>query len=274
MKYTKKVFMLEFSMWIIALIFLYPFFFILNNSLKSAGEISANTLSLAKQLSFDNYVRVFEQTKLPLAFTNSVFLTIVIIVLAILLGSMISFAITQSRSRVMNMILVLFVSGLMIPGLLKFIPLYQLAFQLNIVNTYLGYSIISAVGNLPLLVFLYTGFLRSISREVIEAASIDGASIYRVFFQIVFPLLKPINATAVVILAIGVWNDFLGPLLYLQRPSQVTLVLLVANFKSEYSYDWSSIFPLVVLSILPMILAYLFLQSQIIKGISGGAIKG
>jgi raffinose/stachyose/melibiose transport system permease protein len=261
-------------MWIIAICFLYPFFFIVNNSFKSSAEIATDTVSLAKSVSFVNYIRVMEDSKLLLAFSNSILVTVVTIAIAIILGSMISFALSQSQSRITRMIFVLFVSGLMIPGMLKFLPLYKLAYQLHIINTYIGYCLITAVGNLPLLVFLYTGFLRSISAEIIEAAKIDGASIYRIFYQIVFPLLKPINATAIVILAIGVWNDFLGPLLYLQHSSQQTLVLFVSNFQGEYSYDWSSIFPLIVLSILPVLIAYLFLQSHIIKGISGGALKG
>ncbi|MFD0712374.1 carbohydrate ABC transporter permease [Paenibacillus sp. GCM10027626] len=274
MKYSYRTFSLEAGAWLFALIMSYPVFLVINSSLKSFQELSASPFSLVKSITFEHYARVIGEAKIVLSFSNSIFVTAVIIAASIVLSSMMSFAIHLNNGRLGKIVFFILISSIMIPGLLGMIPLYKLASTLGLTNTYVGYCLITTSGQLPFLVFLYTGFLGTVGKEIMESASIDGCSVYQLFVRIVFPLLKPITATAVILLTLGIWNDFLGPLLYLQDASKQTVILMLYNYVSFYTKDWASIFPLIVLIMLPNLIAYLSLQSYIIKGIASGAIKG
>ena len=274
MKRSFRTRLTELAIWAFAALMSYPVFLVVNSSLKSHQELSLEPFSLVRSVTFEHYERVVREAKIFLSFGNSVLVTVLTIALAIVLSAMISFSIYAGNPRFGRIIFMIMIASIMIPGQLGMLPLYKLASSLHLTNTYAGYCLITAASQLPFLVFLYVGFLGTISKEIVEAAGLDGCSVYRLFGRIIMPLLKPITATAVILLTLGIWNDFLGPLLYLQDSSKQTVILMVFNYVHFYTKDWASIFPLIVLVMLPNLAVYLALQSYIVKGIASGALKG
>lgn len=274
MKTGFRISLAEIAVWAFAAVMAYPIFLVVNSSFKSFPELSARPFALVRSATFEHYARVSHEANLAVAFGNSFFVTALTILIAITLSSMMSFAIHIGSRQFSRTVFYVLVSSIMIPGQLGMIPLYKLVSALHLTNTYIGYCLITAASLLPFLVFLYVGFLGTVSKELIEAAGIDGCSVYRLFARIVLPLLKPITATAVILLTMGIWNDFLGPLLYLQDSSKQTVILMVFSYVHFYTKEWASIFPLIVLVMLPNLIVYLLLQSYIVKGIASGAIKG
>ena len=162
----------------------------------------------------------------------------------------------------------------MIPFQLSMIPLYRMLKMLHLINTHFGVILIYIALTIPFSIFLYVGFLKGIPKELEESALIDGCGPFRTFAKIVFPLMKPVTASIVITNSLTVWNDFLVPLLYLQARENRTIPVAIFNFTGQYNNNWAMIFAAIVLSALPLVVAFLFLQKHFIKGIVGGAVKG
>ncbi|WP_256759058.1 carbohydrate ABC transporter permease [Cohnella sp. WQ 127256] len=266
-------YLLETLLWVLGLIYIYPVLSMINTAFKSAEEISLSPLALPSALSFANFSHAFSEAKLLLAFTNSGIITAGSVLLLVLTGAMAAFPLSRSDSKGSKAIYLLFLAGTMLPFQMGMISLYQVGKVFHIVNSHLGVMIVNAAFNLSLTIFLYTGFLRTVSRELVDAASIDGCSIYRTFWSILFPIMKPVTATVVIITSLNVWNDFIISLLFLQKSHLQTINLSVYSFVGQNTNDWGVIFPSLVMAMLPILILYFFLQSSIIKGMASGAVK-
>ncbi|RXT03752.1 carbohydrate ABC transporter permease [Ammoniphilus sp. CFH 90114] len=259
---------------VIAILFLIPFYFILVNSVKSFGDIIMDGASWPKAFMWVNYVRVWETINFPRAFWNSLVVTVFSVAGMAIISAMAAYRIVRRPTVFSKVILFLFVSAMVIPFQSIMIPLVQVANGLNMLNSHVGLIFIYWGLGVPLSVFLFQGFIKTIPIELEEAAVIDGCSPYGVFWKVVFPLLKPVTVTVIILQSLWVWNDFLLPSLILQNTDLRTIPLANFSFFSEYTKQWDLGLAGLVMSITPLLIFFLFMQKHIIDGITGGSIKG
>jgi raffinose/stachyose/melibiose transport system permease protein len=253
--------------------YLFPLYIMVTMSLKSPAEIAASTVAPPRELRFDNYTKAWTDAALGRALINSLAITTVSISLAVVIGAMAAYAIVRGSRRTSGPKLMLFLLGLMIPGQIGMVPLYSLMRDLGLLRTHAALIIIYVGALMPLTIFLYAGFLKAQTATYEEAAMIDGASWWQTFSRVVFPLLRPVTGTVIIVNTINVWNDFLTPLLYLGGTSNTTLPVAVFSFRGEFASEWGLIFAGMVMAALPVLIVYFFLQKHVIRGFAGG-LKG
>lgn len=265
---------LEVFMIVLALIELYPIFLMLITAVKTPNEIAMSPYGLPKEFAWENFVLAWNKAKYGLALRNSVFISGMSILLIVFLGSMAAYPLSRKPSKLNNCIYVLFVSLIMVPFQMAMIPLYKLIKAMEWVNTFRAVICINIAMAMPFVVFLYTGFMKSVPKELEESARIDGCNQFVVFWRIVFPLLKPATATVIILNILNIWNDFLMPMLFLQKANFRTIPVSLFAFQGQYNNDYSLLFAAIVLAMSPMLLIYLALQKDFIKGIASGSVKG
>jgi len=251
-----------------------PLIIVVFGALKPSSEFLMNPIGWPDQVTFKNFANAWKEATLGLAFINSLIVTGITILGLVVFGSAGAYPLSRRVSPLSNLLFIFFISGIMLPFQLAMIPLYQLMNGLNLTNTHIGVILIYMASTLPFVIFLYTGFLKGIPRELEEAATIDGCGPIRTFVSIIFPLLKPVTATVIITNSLTVWNDFLTPLLFLQEKAFRTIPVAIFTFTGQYNNDWSLIFSSIAISSLPLIIVFLLLQKHFIKGIAGGAVKG
>ncbi|WP_078856937.1 carbohydrate ABC transporter permease [Streptomyces sp. NBRC 109706] len=263
----------ELAMIAVGVLFAFPFYVFLSISLKTPDEVASDPLGPPSGLHLDNYTTAWREAELGQALFNSTVVAAISVALLIALGSLAAYTIARRAGRLSYTTYVLFLLGIMIPLQLGMVPLYQLMRDIDLLQTYTSLIIFNVGTQLPMTVFLYAGFTRALPREYEEAAYVDGAGTLRTFLGVVFPLLRPVTGTVVIISSINVWNEFLTPLLYVGGSSQQTLPVAIFAFRGEFSTNWGVIFAGMVLAILPILLVYFLLQKSIIKGFASG-LKG
>lgn len=272
-KYTKRTFGLEIIGIALGLIFLIPFYFVLINSVKDFAEILVDAAALPKEFLFSNYAQVWEILNFPKAFLNSLIITVFSIAGIVLISSMAAWKMVRTPGKFSNTLFILFVSAMVIPFQAVMIPLVKLGGMLGIMNSIPGIIIMYFGFGVSLSLFLFHGFVKTIPKEIEESAKIDGASEFGIFWRIVFPLLKPITVTVIILNTLWIWNDYLLPLLVLQDAELKTIPLATSSFFAQYTKQWDMGLAALVMGIAPIIVFFLFLQKHIIKGIAAGSIK-
>ena len=252
-------------------LFLVPLYMVLINSLKPRREAALFSIKLPTQWQWDNYRQVLESAHILQAFVNGLIISIGSGVLIILVSSLCAYVIARSRQKWAQTQYYLFLSGLVIP--VAFIPTYLVLNALNLLNTYAGLILVAATYGLPMSIFLYAGFVKTIPRELDEAAVIEGCPPLQFFFQIVFPLIKPVTMTLVIFNFVGSWNDIQIPL-YFSSSDKWALPLTVYNFYGAHSSAWNLIFADIIITIFPLLILYVFAQKYITEGMTAGAVKG
>ncbi|MDF2660956.1 MAG: sugar transporter permease [Paenibacillus sp.] len=272
--YSGRTLLLELMALVLALLFLAPFYFVIVNSFKSFGDLLVNSANLPKSLHFENYTRVWEITQFPKVFTNSLIITVASNIGLVLISSMAAYRMVRVPSRLNKLLLLGFVSAMVIPFQSVMIPLVRVADWLNLMDNRLGLVICYFGFGVSLNLFLYHGFIKSIPLEVEESAVVDGCSPFGVFWRIVFPLLKPMTVTIVLLNSLWIWNDFLLPLLILSSPDLRTIPLATYSFFGQYTKQWDLALAGLVLSVTPIVIFFLAMQRHIIEGITAGSVKG
>jgi raffinose/stachyose/melibiose transport system permease protein len=273
-RYTFRLFSLEVIGVLIAILFLVPFYFVLTNSFKPFAELLANTTSLPKAASFHNYTEVWRIMHFPTVFLNSLMITVASNIGLVLISSMAAYRMVRVNSRLNQILFLLFVSAMIIPFESIMIPLVKLAGQIGFLNHIWGAILCYFGFGVSLNLFLYHGFIKSIPLEVEEAAIVDGCSTYGVFWKIVFPLLKPMTVTIILLNSLWIWNDFLLPLLIIGGPETRTIPLATYSFFGQYTKQWDLALAALTLGVLPIIIFFLVMQRHIIEGITAGSVKG
>ncbi|AOZ93085.1 carbohydrate ABC transporter permease [Paenibacillus crassostreae] len=274
-KHTPKRLILEIVMVIVSLLFLYPLFLTIINSFKSFSEVMTDVIALPKSFTLENYTYVWKYINYPRLFTNNLIITVVGLAGIILVASIGSYKLARTKSRMSNFIYMLCIIPILIPFQSIMLTVLQVAKQLHLSNSTWGLGILYWGFGAPLALFIYHGFVKGIPREIDESATIDGASGFRLFFSVIFPLLKPVTATIVIIDVMWIWNDFLLPLLMVNgSPSTKTLTLAAYTFVGQYTSDWQYAMTAMVMAVLPSIIVFIFLQKYIVKGVVSGAVKG
>jgi raffinose/stachyose/melibiose transport system permease protein len=272
-RYTKKTFFLEMIGIVLGIIFLIPFYFVLINSFKSFAEILIDAAAWPKEFLFSNYLKVWDILNFPRAFWNSLVITVISIAGIVVITSMAAWKMVRTPGKFSKILFIFFVSAMVIPFQTVMIPLMKLGGLLGLTNSIPGLIMMYFGFGVPLSLFLYHGFVKTIPYEIEEAARIDGCSQFGVFWRIVFPLLKPITVTVVILNTLWIWNDYLLPLLVLQDAELRTIPLAASAFFAQYTKQWDMGLAALVLGVTPIIIFFLFLQKHIIKGIASGSIK-
>jgi raffinose/stachyose/melibiose transport system permease protein len=200
-------------------------------------------------------------------------ITVLSVAFLIVLGSLAAYTLARRGGRLSTGLYLMFLLGIIIPFQLGIVPLYVVMRYLQLTATIQGMVILWTGLLMPLTVFLYTGFIRTLPREYEEAAQVDGARFFRTYVRVIFPLLAPVTGTVAILDGLFIWNDFFVPLIFLSGSRNETVTVAIYSFVGEYSTDWNKIFAAVALSIAPVLAFYVFAQRQLLKGFSGG-IRG
>ncbi|MBP8715538.1 MAG: carbohydrate ABC transporter permease [Lachnospiraceae bacterium] len=263
------------------ILWLYPVYIIIVNSFKSRSEMYANSLALPSELSLQYYTAAFAKMNFFIAFKNSLVVTVISVIFIVILTSMTAWMFVRTNNTLSKILFSIIIVTMLVPFQTIMMPLMQ---EMNMFQKATGLQFKDSIGGLIFMyigfgagmgVFLYHGFIRSscpVSLE--EAAMIDGASTWRVFWQIVFPILKPITVTVAILDVIWIWNDYLLPSLTLTSQDNKTIPLAMALFFGQYNIEWNMSMAALTFSIIPVIVFYLSAQKYIIKGIAAGAVKG
>lgn len=255
------------------ILFLAPFYLVVLNSFKTNKEIINNAIALPEALNFDGYTKAFEKMDYLRSFGNSAYVTIISVFFILLLSSMCAYLFARKTWKINKIIFMIMVASMIIPFQTIMIPLVKNFAAWDIMDN-LNTVIFFYVGvNAPMAVFMFHGFIKNVPYELEEAAKMDGCTQFGVFFKIVLPLLKPIASTILILDVLGLWNDFLFPFIIIKTQSLRTLPLTTYIFSGQYATNYSLVTAGLVLTILPIIALYLFLQKHIIEGIAQGAIK-
>ncbi|WP_372662115.1 carbohydrate ABC transporter permease [Cohnella sp.] len=273
-RYTTGMLILELCALIMALLFLVPFYFLLANSMKSFAEILLDAAAFPTKFVWSNYSRAWEIMKFPRAFGNSLFITIISNAGLTLISAMSAYRFVRRPTRLNNLLFTLFVAAMVIPFQSIMIPLMRVANWFQLLDSRLGLFVCYLGFGVSMSVFLFHGFVKSIPMEIEESAVVDGSSPLGVFWRIVFPLLKPMTVTIIILNSLWIWNDFLLPSLLLGRPELRTIPLSTFSFFGQYTKQWDLALAALVMGITPIVVFFLSLQRHIIEGITAGSVKG
>jgi len=273
-RYSKFTLLREVLVWIIAIIVLSPFYFLVNIALKSRQEsIDTPAFMPALKPSLDNFIHVLSSETsgtLYLGLFNSLLIAAVAVFGLVVVGSTTAYVLARKLSKLSNTVYFLVVAGIIVPAQLGLVPIYVGAQALGLLGSPIGLGVIYIAMLMPLSVFLYAGFVRALPTEYEEAANIDGASRFRTYVQVVFPLLAPATGTVATMAGIIVWNDFFTPLIFLGGSESPTLPVVIYSYVGEYNIEWNNIFAVLIIGMIPITILYLIFQKKFIQGFSGG----
>lgn len=271
---AEKIKQLLFTLLMVAigLVIIIPLLIVILGSFKTSAETLVPNLKLPEQWLLSNYMYVYEKGKIGRAMLNSIFLTTVVVFVCLTTSALCAFTISRRSNRYTKAADVLFKMGMIAP--MSVIPTILLIQKLKLSGTYLSAILLYTAINLPWAVFIFSNFMRGLPRTLEEAAIIDGCGPFRLFFNIVFPLLKNVTITNVIVIALGVWNDFMIPIYFFSSSSKWTLPMSVYNFYGLYFRDWNYVFADLIITALPMVVLYLSAQKYIVSGLTAGSVKG
>lgn len=257
---------------------LFPLYMTIIIAFKSPSEMTndiAGALSLPQSFSLDNFAEAMRVTDFWHSLGNSIIITAISIALSIVIHSMAGYAIGRNMSRKKGFKLIYFyiVSGMFVPFAILMMPLVKETAVLGLDNMF-GVILLYTVFYMPMNVMLYSGYMKNIPLAMEEAANIDGASTWRTYWTIIFPMMKPMHATVAVLTALGTWNDVMTPLVIMSGSENTTLPLAQLNFQTQFGTNYNLAFASYLLALLPIVLFYIICQKQIIGGVANGAVKG
>ncbi|MCA1899918.1 MAG: carbohydrate ABC transporter permease [Chloroflexi bacterium] len=253
---------------------MFPIWTLIVNSLKPQKEIFKDPFGLPKTFTFDGYKAAWSDGRFDLYFTNTLIVTFISLILILLIGSMAAYALAKWESPVSSFLYVFFIAGLMIPIRLGTLDLVRLIKALNLQDTYWSLIPVYVAMGMPIATFVLTAFIKELPGEMFEAAKIDGASELQVYSRIVLPLMRPALATVAIFNMIKIWNDFWFPLVFIRAEEARTVALGVSLLFGQYRTDWTRALAVLSLAAVPMLLLYIVLAREFIKGLTAGAVKG
>jgi len=257
-----------------ALLVIIPLLVVITGTFKTTPELFASPFGLPSSVSAKNYSAALGQGALGQAFVNSAVVTVSAVVITLFVGSLAAFGVARIPGWRGWAVYGFLVLGMAVPAQANIIPQYVLFQRLGLLDSRLGLIIIEIVAALPVAVFIMAGFLRTLPRELFEAASIDGANPWRTYSMVVLPLSRPSIAATAIFLFVIQWNDLLYPLFFIHDPSKKTLPLTLLDFQGEFLTNYPLLFSGVVVASAPLVVAYVFLQRHFVAGMTAGSLKG
>jgi raffinose/stachyose/melibiose transport system permease protein len=273
--YTKGTFLVQVIMTVLAVLFIAPLVIILNYSFKTKKELYLNSpLSLPDSLNFDNYIKAFNKLNMKETFFNTFFYTAIsVLILAVLCGTT-AWAIARCKKKFFKFAFIYFIVGILIPYQALFLPIYTIGYKMHLTNTRFGIIFMYVATGISFGVFLMNSFMSTVPLELEESARIDGCSVFRTYFSIVLPLLKPAMATLIIMQSFQIWNDYLLASLYVSKKQLKTLTVAIQSLFSAQTSDYTTAMAAIVISVLPIAVLFMSLQKYFIKGMTVGAVKG
>ncbi|MGH3500643.1 MAG: carbohydrate ABC transporter permease [Nocardioidaceae bacterium] len=268
-RYRPRTLGLEVVMIVVTAAFTFPLYILVNLSFRSSHSTSPVYVP-ASSPTFDHYAGAWRQAGLGGAILNSVIVTAVSVAVIVLVSSAAAYTLARSTALWSRWTFLLVMLGLLLPFQLGLIPLYTTMRDLGLLGSVWSLILFYSGLQVPFSVFLYTGFIRALPRDYEEAALLDGCGPLRAFFRVLFPLLRPITGTVVILNAVFIWNDFFTPLLYLSGSTQQTIPVAIFEFVGQYFSSWNLVFAGLVIGLAPILLVFFLLQRHIIKGFAGG----
>ncbi len=256
------------------LLVLLPMGFMVLSSLKTTREIFQRPFALPLAVRWDNYAQVWGTAHFALYFRNSVVVTVAAMALILVTGTLAAFALGRYRFRGNDLIYLFFLSGIMVPIRLAIIPLFVMMRDLRLLDSLWSLVLVYAASGLPSAIFILTAFFRALPQDLDSAARIDGASEPAVLVRVLLPLVRPALAIVTIYNIIPIWNDFFFPLVFIHVDRLKTLPLGLTVFFGEYATNWALLFAGLTLTAAPLLVLYVVMSRQFIKGLTAGAVKG
>lgn len=276
-RYTTLTAVREVGIWIVALIWLLPFYFLIATAFKGDQEaLTTSAVAPPSSLNFGAFIEVLTaggRNNIPLSILNSLIITGGAILGLVLFGSIAAYVITRRTRRWTNLSFYLVLIAIILPAQLGTVPLYIGARTVGLTGNAIGMILLWIGILIPLAVFLYASFFRGLTTEYEEAAVIDGASPTQAFFRVVLPLMAPATGTVAILAGLIVWNDFFNSLIFLGGSTTQTLPVAMYTYVGGLVSAWNKIFAVVIISMVPILLFYMFAQKKFIQGFAGG-LKG
>lgn len=257
------------------ILILFPLWLVVINSFKTLEEAGRNFFALPSSLNFDNFIELFTNSNYWIFLQNSLKITVISVTLILILVPAVSYAIARNfEKKYYKTVYFYLLMGLFIPSQVIMLPVTKMMTKLELLN-HAGLIMLYAAFSLTQGVFLFVNYIRGLPYEIEESAQIDGCSVFQTYIRIVLPLVKPMLSTLLIMDTLWIWNDFMLPLLILNRTQSIwTLPLFQYNFKTEYSFNYTLAFAAYLLAMLPMLIIYCLGQKYIIKGLTAGSVKG
>lgn len=257
-------------------IVLFPLWTMVVNSIKPRLDIFRSPFAPPTRatITFEGYVNAWNAGRFDIYFRNSLFVTAVSLLLVVFLGSLAAYALASWRSRWANLLYIFFIAGLMIPIRLGTINLFTIVQTLQLEDTVFSLIPVYVAMGLPIATFVLTDFIRTLPGELRDAAYVDGASEWRIYTSVILPLVRPALATVAIFNLIPIWNDLWFPLIFIRQEEQRTVMLGVTLLFGQYQTNWTNILAVLTMSALPLLVLYLLMAKQFIKGLTAGAVKG
>lgn len=259
-----------------ALLILFPMYITLATTLKTSSESANSFFTLPKSLYLGNYQKVLEDSKLYYAYGNTLMVTLVSLIGEMIILPPMGFAVSRGMKdkKFFRGLYYFFLLGIFLPWQVRMMPVVKLMGWFNLLSP-LGITLLYIAHATCESMFLYVGYLSTVSTSIEEAAYIDGASTFQIYSRVVLPLMKPILSTVLIREGLAIWNDFQLPLITLNRSYKMwTLTIYLNNYQSEYGVNYNEAFSCLVLTCLPIIIFYVLMQKQIMGGLTSGAVKG
>jgi raffinose/stachyose/melibiose transport system permease protein len=262
-----------FLVYLWVLIIIVPIVNIVLSGFKTPTEVT-RIVSFPSGLYLGNYKEVFSSSAALLSFLNSAVISFFALMLDIVLSSLAAYAIARRKEKIFEILYIVFLSAMMIPAVANLASIYSIIFRMGLKDTRTALVLIYSSTQIPMGILLYTSFIKTLPRQLDEAATIDGCGYLKRFFVVIFPLLKPVSIAFAVTALVYIWNDFLMPLMILSSASKKTITLAVYSFVNEHQADFGAIYAMLIIALIPPILLFLFTQKYFYQGITAGAVKG
>ncbi|OZG64065.1 carbohydrate ABC transporter permease [Bifidobacterium eulemuris] len=257
----------------LALICAVPLYVVVVNTFKTSGDMMSDPFGLPKDFTLDNYVDAWSNLPILSAFKNTLIVTVVGVGLQALIGSLAAYGMIMKKSGFTTAVGAFLMLSFVIPGQTLLIPQYKMEAQLGLVDSLLGLIVLYTAGA-TFCYFLIVQYMASLPRELFEAARIDGAGPWRIYWTIVMPLIRPIMTTVVVFQTMWTWNDFMTPNIYISSVDKQTIVLQVFNAMGQFSTNWPLFMTITTIALIPVFIFFLLCQKWIVAGLVAGSVKG
>lgn len=274
---NSKIVLKEIFILFMTLLYASPFYLIIVNSLKSTKEVYSNPFGVPQSIRLETFIDVLMGAGISANFINglfvSSFITIGSLFFLVVLGSLAAYGLARNPGKIRDILYISFVVQIIIPSQLGIVPIYTFMLKIGIAGSIGGMIILYTFKQMPMTIFLYTGFFQSFPFNFEEAAMIDGATWKQAFMKIVMPQMNTITGTVLLMNSIYIWNDTFDQIVFLSGTQHQTLPVLIYTLTTQMTAQWNIIFAAVIISLLPMLLLYLFTQKKMIASFAGG-IKG
>lgn len=274
-KMSPKLLLVYLVLIVFCIIVISPLIIVFSSSLRSPDNMLSPVV-LFREFTLESYKQAWENMNYPMEFLNSLMTTAGSVVLVVIFATMAAYPIGRIKTKFARFLYFFFIAGLIVPSQMVIVPVAQMISRLNIPNTRFTPMIMFVTCSLPFSVFLYAGFMKSVPIEIEESAYLDGASLWKRFSTVVFPLLKSATVSTIITQGLWIWNDYFYPMVFISRKNQYSLPVGMIQFlgDKENPAQWNVLFAACVLCALPLIIVFTLLQKQFINGIAAGAVKG